>query len=86
MNVQRLKGEMIAQLGTQKAFARAMHWQENKVTRMLQGRYLANVDEAFEIACVLQLSLRSYRDIFLLQRSPNGEKRNVDLMWMKESH
>lgn len=75
MNVDRLRGEISAEYRTQVAFSSAIGWHKNKVSKMLSGKYKPNTDEVAEIAEALHLDERRYCDIFLAQKSPNGDNR-----------
>lgn len=73
MNIRRLKGEIIATYGTQNAFAGAMNWSINKVSRMMRGKYKPDTDEVAKIVGSLNLTAQKYYEIFLPSISPNGE-------------
>lgn len=77
MNLNRLKGEIIAVFGTQNAFCTAIGWHKSKVSRLITGKYIPNVDEAAQISLLLSLPSEKYYEIFLPQKSPNGEKINI---------
>ena len=74
MNVCRLRGEIAAEFKTQSAFAEAIGWYKNKVSKMLNGEYKPNTDEVALIADVLHLDERRYCDVFLQKISPIGDK------------
>lgn len=74
MNVNRLRGEIVAEYKTQTAFAEAIGWHKNKVSKMLCGLYKPDTDEVSLIASVLRLDERKYCDIFLPAKSPNGDE------------
>lgn len=73
MNLNRLKGEIIAVFGTQDAFSSAIGWHRNKVSRLVNGQYIPDINEATDISSLLKLSPEKYYEIFLPQLSPNGE-------------
>lgn len=73
MNTSRLRGKIVEEYRTQSAFADAIGWHKNKVTRMLNGEYKPDTDEVAKIADILQLSENQFCDIFLPLKSPNGE-------------
>lgn len=75
MDVNRLRGEIVARFRTQIAFADAIGWHENKVSKMLCGKYKPDTDEVAEIVEALNLDERRYCDIFLSRVSPNGDNR-----------
>lgn len=65
MNRELLKRNIIFNFFTQKEFAKQMLWQENKVTRIIQGKYTPDVNEAKSIAELLNLTLEDFLNIFL---------------------
>ena len=73
MNLHRLRGEIVANYGTQKRFSEAMGWHQNKVTAMLTGKYIPDVNEANEMAERLRLPENVFCDIFLAKKSPYGD-------------
>lgn len=73
MNIKRLKAEIIAEYGTQGAFATAIGWHRNKISKIMQNKYKPNTDEVAEITQALHLDEKRYCDIFLPVLSPNGE-------------
>lgn len=75
MNIQRLRGEIVAEFKTQQAFAKVIGWHKNKVSRMMSGYYKPDMDEVAVIADALKLDERKYCDIFLPNKSPNGDNR-----------
>ena len=75
MNANRLRGDIVAAYKTQAAFAKAIGWHENKVSKMLCGHYKPNTDEVADIAEVLQLNEAQYCAIFLPQKSPNRDNQ-----------
>lgn len=73
MNLNRLKGEIIAVYGSQLAFAQHIAWNENKVSRLLTGKYKPDTDDVGIIVEALDLSAEKFVDIFLPKKSPNGD-------------
>ena len=73
MDVNRLRGEIVAEYKTQTAFATVIGWHKNKVSKMLCGEYKPNTDEVAAIVDVLKLDERRYCAIFLPKISPNGD-------------
>ena len=73
MDLDRLRGEIIAEYRTQTAFASAIGWHKNKVTKMLTGKYKPDTDEVAKIADLLRLDEIKFCDIFLARKSPNGD-------------
>lgn len=65
MNTQILKGEIVTAFGTQGKFAEFISWPENKVSRMMQGKYKPDTDEVYFIAQALNLSKEKFIQIFL---------------------
>lgn len=74
MNLDKLRGKIVEKFGSQKSFSMAIGWHENKVSAVLTGKYILDVDEAAEVAERLSLTSREYLDIFLIKKSPNGDK------------
>lgn len=77
MDMCRLRGEIVAEFRTQSAFANAIGWHKNKVTRMLTGKYKPNTDEVAAIADLLQLDEPKFCDIFWAKKSPNGDNGSL---------
>lgn len=75
MDLCRLRGEIVAEYRTQTAFADAIGWHKNKVTKMLTGKYKPDTDEVVEIAGLLHLDVPKFCDIFLPKNLPFGERR-----------
>ena len=73
MNLNRLKGEIIAIFGTQDSFSEAIGWHRNKTSRLINGQYVPDINEAADIASLLSLSPEKYYEIFLPKKSPNGD-------------
>lgn len=74
MDLCRLRGEIVAEYRTQTAFADAIGWHKNKVTKMLTGKYKPDTDEVAEITDLLHLDASKFCDIFLPRKSPNGDQ------------
>ena len=71
IDLQRLRGEIVTVFRTQHAFADAMGWYENKVSNLLNGKYILSLDEAVEIAEKLNMTIATFQVIFLPGLSPN---------------
>lgn len=65
MNLNRLKGEIVAMYGSQNNFADAMHWHKNKVSKLVTGKYIPNIEEVALISKKLDLSMDTYQSIFM---------------------
>ena len=76
MNTRKLKGEIVSVFGTQAKFAVVIGWHKNKVSKMICNKYKPDTDEVAKIVEVLDLSESKYTEIFLPQKSPNGDKTN----------
>ena len=50
MNRVELRVDIIRKFGTQGNFAKELGWTENKLSKMMQGRYTPNLDEVICIA------------------------------------
>lgn len=55
--VARLKAQIKAVYGTEKAFAAAMGWQRQKASYLVNGRYVPNVREVNQIAAALRMDM-----------------------------
>ena len=75
MNINELRAEIVRIRGTQDKFAESINWHRNKVSKMMNGKYVPNVDEAGAIANELNLSERKIIEIFLNNKSPNGYEK-----------
>lgn len=73
MDCNRLRGEIVAKYRTQHAFADALGWHKNKVSKLVLGTYKPDTDEVAEIAHALDLSVTGFCAIFLPELSPNGD-------------
>lgn len=73
MDLNRLRGEIVAEFRTQRAFAAAIGWHQNKVTKMLTGKYKPDTDEVAKMATMLHLDEPKFCDIFLPKKSPVGD-------------
>lgn len=73
MNIDRLRGEIVAKYRTQNAFSEAIGWHKNKVSKLLCGKYKPDTDDVDAISVALDLSKDVFCEIFLPERSPNGE-------------
>lgn len=74
MNLNRLRGEIVAVYGTQAAFAEHVNWTNNKVSRLVTGQYKPDTDEVDIIVQALNLNAAKFLDIFLPEKSPNGDR------------
>lgn len=73
MDCNRLRGEIVAKFRTQTAFAKAIGWHQNKVSKLVLGEYKPDTDEVALIADVLALDKIKFCNIFLPKMSPNGD-------------
>ena len=64
MDLQRLKGEIVAVYGTQLEFSKAIGWHKNKVSKMVCGKYKPDTDEVAAIVSALHLTEQQYWNIF----------------------
>ena len=74
INADLLRGVVYGKYKTQAAFAKAIGWNQNKVSALLNGNYVPEVDEAALIFDNTKMSLEQYISIFLPTLSPNGDK------------
>lgn len=77
MNIAKLRAEIVYRYKTQTAFASAIGWTENKLSKMMTGKYKPDTDEVAKIVEALRLDERQYCDIFLPSLSPIGDKRTA---------
>lgn len=76
MNIRALRGAVAERFKTQSAFAKALGWSDNKVSRLMTGKHSPDMEEISKITRVLDLSKERYIDIFYLPiTSTNGDKR-----------
>lgn len=75
INADLLRGVIFTKYKTQAAFAESIGWHRNKVSALLNGAYIPDVDEAAMIFDDTQMTLEQYVSIFLTRKSPNGDKR-----------
>lgn len=73
MNTNRLRGEIVSRFRTQNAFAAYLGWTPNKVSKLLTGKYKPDTDDVATITNALNMDERTFCDIFLPQKSPNGD-------------
>ena len=73
MNTQRLRGEVVSQYGSQYRFAKALGWHQNKLSRLMTGKYIPNINEVADISHKLNLDDNMHLKIFLDKTTPNGE-------------
>ena len=65
MNRSELRSKVFGKFKTQKAFANAINWPEQKVSKLLNGDYVPDVDQASDISNVLNLNEGDFCAIFL---------------------
>lgn len=65
MNIDVLRGKIHEKCKTGGRFAESMGWHPNKVSAMLNGKYIPDVDEAAQIATRLDLTEATFCEIFL---------------------
>lgn len=73
MNLELLQKTIKYKYNTQAAFCNAIHWTPNKLSLMLNGKYVPKLTETQIFYETLQLSKTEYDDIFLDFQSPNGD-------------
>lgn len=76
MNIMALRGAIAERYKTQSAFAKAIGWSDNKVSRLMTGKHSPDMEEISEITRALDLSKERYIDIFYLPiASTNGDEK-----------
>lgn len=73
MNTRLLKSSIVEIFGTQKAFASAIGWHQNKLSNLMTKKYVPTIDEVEHIRTSLGLSDERFMQIFLSEKSPNGD-------------
>ena len=63
--IAKLKAQIKAVHGTEKAFAAAMGWQRQKVSYLVNGHYVTNVREINRIAPALKMDMGELLDLLL---------------------
>lgn len=54
-------------------FARKINWSKQRVNKIVNGKMQPSLDDAIEIANALDEPLEKIAQIFLRQKSPNGD-------------
>ena len=54
-------------------FARKINWPKQRVNKIVNGKMQPSLDDAIEIANALDEPLETIAQIFLRQKSPNGD-------------
>lgn len=65
MNIDKLRGTIAEKYRTQVAFADALGWNRNKISRLVTGKLVPNINEVAQIAAALRLSNCEFEEIFL---------------------
>lgn len=65
MNLEKLRGEIYANFKTQISFAQALNWNQNKVSLLMNNKYIPRLEEVELICDILDLSPELIREIFL---------------------
>ena len=73
--VARLKAQIKAVYGIEKAFAAAMGWQRQKVSFLVNGHYVTNVREINRIAPALKMDMGELLDLLLTIDAETAEGR-----------
>lgn len=74
MNITELRVEIIRKYGTQNKFAEEIGWHRNKMSKMMRGKYIPDLDEVIFISDKLHLDETRFIEIFLCKKLPNGNK------------
>lgn len=73
MNTRLLKSSIVEIYGTQKAFANAIGWHQNKLSNLMTSKYVPTLDEVERMRTSLKLSDERFMQIYLPNKSPNGD-------------
>lgn len=69
-----LRGLVYEKFGNQVSFAKEIEWHPNKVSALLSGKYVPDVNEAARVFVTLKMSKQQFEQIFLPKQSPNGDE------------
>ena len=73
VNRDELRAKIYGRFGNQRKFADALNWDQNKISRILNGKTKPDIEDCAKIAVKLALSEQEYFQIFLLGLTPNGD-------------
>lgn len=76
MNTTELRVEIIRKFNTQAELAKELGWTENKMSKMMQGKYIPDLNEVISIADKLSLESGRFLEIFLDKKLPYGNIGN----------
>ena len=65
MNINKLRGAIVTEYKTQNVFADEIGWHKNRVSKMMNGKYVPDINEVARMAKALRLDDRQFKDIFL---------------------
>jgi len=68
---EKLRGAIYSKFKSASACASVMGWHKQKLSKVINGQYVPNVDEIKEIAKVCQMSNAEFDVVFLPFRSQN---------------
>ena len=77
INTSLLRSKIFEKYKSQADFSRKICWSANKVSKILNGKYIPNVNDCAAIAKVLSLAADEYISIFMPGLSPYGDKRSA---------
>lgn len=72
--VYELRGAIYSRFRNEAECARAMGWNRQKLSKITTGRKEPDVEEIVQLANTLGISLESMVNIFLRNKSPNGQQ------------
>lgn len=75
MDVLAFRGAVFGRYRTQSEFCDAMGWHRNKVSKLMRGKYMPDVDEAAKLSEKMGMTIDEYQKIFLPRSAPNGDKQ-----------
>lgn len=77
INANLLRSKIFEKYRSQADFSREIGWDANRVSKILNGKYIPNVNDCAEIAKILSLTADGYVAIFMPTLSPYGDKRSA---------
>jgi transcriptional regulator with XRE-family HTH domain len=74
INVNLLRSKIFEKYRSQADFSREIGWDANKVSKILNSKYIPNVNDCAAITKALSLTPDDYISIFMPNLSPYGDK------------
>jgi len=74
VNISKLRGAIFEKYKNLSVLSQELKWYPNKISRILNGQYIPNVDDCSQLSGKLNLDSNTFMQIFLPNLSPNGDK------------